>query len=251
MLATRKKAWIVVAASLSLLIALTAAPHWLPGPKGQPRTVNQAVQRILSEGWLSEANRDWILRNPEATVCATLHFSLGMAIRNRFDLWGGNLPLTFSCRRLHPDACSWVIIEALWRKVRQKADPVLIKTLDAQFRRLQVITIKPGGLAKLTIMEGIASIQRQIDQQTPGQPGKLPGKVHLRVVGALNLQATILGFSEDEPDSLSLQRFLDLFAFRNGFRVRNDPPNVELVFRKTSGALAPPVRDDDPKPSAR
>jgi hypothetical protein len=229
-----------------LLTMLATGPYWLPVPRGQPRTVNRAVQRILNKKWLSDADRDWILRNPQADVCVDLHFSLGMAIRNQFGLWSGNLPLTLSCRRLHPDACSEVIIEALCRELREQADPVLVKALDAQFQRLDAIRIDSTGFGKLTLKELIARVQTQMDQQAVEQPGNLSGRIQIKVIGIENLEGSGFRFSWEEHESASLRTFLNRLAFRNGFRIRNDPPNVELVSKGADGVLGPSVTNDVP-----
>ena len=46
-----------------------------------------------------------------------LHFSLGMAIRNAFDLHVPWSKLLASCGVVHPDDASGVIIRALWRRL--------------------------------------------------------------------------------------------------------------------------------------
>ncbi len=82
-----------------------------------PRTVDEAVDRLLLvlsfEGRLSIAT----LRQDELI---DLHFSLGMAVRNAFDLHEpGNKLLAAWGTSIHPDGVSPVFITALWRRLQK------------------------------------------------------------------------------------------------------------------------------------
>ena len=65
-----------------------------------PTTVEEAVQ-IIKNNWISQEDRDWILRNPEDAM-VSLHMSFGMAVRNEFGLWQNNSALRASCGKKHP-----------------------------------------------------------------------------------------------------------------------------------------------------
>ena len=89
--------------------------------KRLPQTVDQAVDRLLSE--LSFKEKTKIANIPKKDL-ACLHFSLGMHIRNKFELWSENKELIESCQLvsgdnyLHPDDASSVIIDNLWKRLQ-------------------------------------------------------------------------------------------------------------------------------------
>ena len=104
-------------------------------PTEQPKTVEEAVQRLVTE--LPKEGRDRISAMTEEKELYELHFGLGMAIRNAMGLWQGNDALLADCRRvaiengqkltpveveglIHPDDASHVILVELWKKVRWK-----------------------------------------------------------------------------------------------------------------------------------
>ena len=89
---------------------------------GWPKTVTEAIKIIWSE--LSDQEKARISRmDDEAWL--SLHFTLGMQIRNRFGLWEGNSMLIEDCERvaglklnhidevMHPDDASTIILQAL------------------------------------------------------------------------------------------------------------------------------------------
>jgi hypothetical protein len=78
-------------------------------------TIDQAVDYLLAE--LSPEDQD-LLREMEADDLWSLHMGLGMAIRNHFKLWQGNDALLAECGSYDPDAASNMIIDALWRRLR-------------------------------------------------------------------------------------------------------------------------------------
>jgi hypothetical protein len=53
-----------------------------------------------------------------------LHLGLGMWIRNNLGLWSENSALLQSARAQNPDDASVVIIEALWRRLREATPKV-------------------------------------------------------------------------------------------------------------------------------
>jgi hypothetical protein len=114
---------------------LVAGVVFLTLPFGQPWTVPSAVRRI--ERNLNQEDRDWILHNPRETVRANLHMSLGLHIRNEFELWRRNWILRASCGRLHPDDCSGVILDALWQSIRRRASTQTLRALDEHFQRVE------------------------------------------------------------------------------------------------------------------
>jgi len=87
-----------------------------------PQTVDEAIDRIASELPLKDKIH---IANMGEQDLASLHVSLGTYIREKFELWSGNAALMKSCRsisgedELHEDDASSVIIEELWKKLRE------------------------------------------------------------------------------------------------------------------------------------
>ena len=86
-----------------------------------PETVDQAVGVLL--GLLPDGDK---AKNPAMSQddLVTLHLGLGMWIRNNLGLWSGNRALLESARAQNPDDASVVIIEALWRRLREETPKV-------------------------------------------------------------------------------------------------------------------------------
>jgi len=79
-----------------------------------PETIDQAVERLMliltgeQKATLAALSEDDLI---------TLHFSLGISIRNAFGLHEPNSPLLAACGVWHPDDASGVIIRELWEKL--------------------------------------------------------------------------------------------------------------------------------------
>jgi hypothetical protein len=92
-----------------------------------PSTLTEAVDRLMSTLTPDELNA--IRHTPEEELIS-LHFSLGMRIRNTFGLWQGNDDLLHSCCAhvndpwlresvLHdPERPSGRMVEALWERLQ-------------------------------------------------------------------------------------------------------------------------------------
>jgi hypothetical protein len=81
----------------------------------QPSTVDEAVDRLLNI--LSAEERLAVASMPQDDLI-NLHFSLGLDIRNAFDLHEQGNVLLAACGTEHPDDASHVIITALWKKLQ-------------------------------------------------------------------------------------------------------------------------------------
>jgi Domain of unknown function (DUF6794) len=79
-----------------------------------PETVDEAVERLMA---VLEDEAKSEIRSMAKEDLIELHFSLGMAIRNAFDLHVPWSKLLASCGVVHPDDASGVIIRALWRRL--------------------------------------------------------------------------------------------------------------------------------------
>ncbi len=90
--------------------------------KKLPQTVAEAGDRLVSELSLRDSSE---IANMQEDDLISLHFSLGMYIREKFDLWAGNTDLMESCRftvgevDLHVDDASSIILTGLWEKLRE------------------------------------------------------------------------------------------------------------------------------------
>jgi hypothetical protein len=93
--------------------------------KEWPGTVDEAAGVVLAT--LSDEDKNQIAGMAEGDLIG-LHFGLGMWIRNNLGLWQGNQALMQSIRQhtpdIHPDDVSMVIIEAVWKRLRELAPKV-------------------------------------------------------------------------------------------------------------------------------
>ena len=80
-----------------------------------PETVDEAVERLMT---VLEDEHKAALAIMQEEDLVDLHFSLGMAIRNAFDLHVPWSKLLASYGVVHPDDTSGVIISELWRALQ-------------------------------------------------------------------------------------------------------------------------------------
>ena len=91
-------------------------------PLNPPKTVDQAVERIISE--LSFKDKSTIANMAEIEL-SMLHKTTGEYIRNAFGLWSGNKDLMTSCcfiakrDKVSEDEASSIIIKELWKRLQQ------------------------------------------------------------------------------------------------------------------------------------
>ena len=85
-----------------------------------PTTVTAAVQRLQKV--VSQKDRATIAAMSEEDL-ASLHFGLGLFIRNNFGLNKGNSELLQATGAWDPDDASGVIIRAFWQSLRNAAAP--------------------------------------------------------------------------------------------------------------------------------
>jgi hypothetical protein len=87
-----------------------------------PKTVEEAVERLI--GKLSLKDRVYIANLSQENLYL-LHLSLKSYVGHELGLLAGNKDLIESCRvvchskGLNPDQCPAVILETLWRKLRE------------------------------------------------------------------------------------------------------------------------------------
>ena len=93
--------------------------------KQWPTTIDEAVGVVIAT--LSDEDKPLIAAMPESELIG-MHFGLGMWVRNNLGLWQGNDALMQSIRKrdpgIHPDDVSMLIIEDVWKRLREMAPKV-------------------------------------------------------------------------------------------------------------------------------
>jgi len=237
-----RRAWAALSAvtllSLGFWVALWLGWPQLGGATSEsgepiPRTVDEAVELLITE--LSPEDVDRILRTPEEHVIGELHLSLGMAIRNRWGLWGGNSPLLLSCGTASAEECSSRILERVWVAVREQADPAFVRGLDCLFSLSESLPVDHQSFYQMRIGEIIDSMQKQIDAglaERAATEGPLCQEaMPIRIVGELDrtcwARADISGTEPDPAGSV-----VHWVAIKNGARLHYEPPALELRFHR-------------------
>lgn len=91
-------------------------------PSKPPKTIDQAVKRLISE--ISLKDKITIANIAEVEL-SVLHTTIGEYIRNQFGLWSGNEDLMASCcfiakrDKVSEDEASSIIIRELWKRLRE------------------------------------------------------------------------------------------------------------------------------------
>jgi len=99
-------------------------------PSKPPKTVNQAVDRLISEISLKDKTT---IANIAEVELSVLHTSIGEYIRNEFGLWSGNKDLMTSCcffakrDKVSEDEASSIIIRELWKRLRESHKLRIVK----------------------------------------------------------------------------------------------------------------------------
>ena len=84
-----------------------------------PETIDEVVERLMS---VLEDEHKAALAIMQEKDLIDLRFSLGMKIRNAFDLHVPWSKLLASCGVAQPDDASGVIIQALWRRLSASSE---------------------------------------------------------------------------------------------------------------------------------
>ena len=183
-----------------------------------PKTIDNAIRLLYSE--LSEADFQFFLSATDDDLIM-LHHGYGMYIRNRFRLWGGNNDLLFACDpvKKHPDNASGVIINKLWKRVRENSDSSLVRNIDLQNSFLINDSIKASNLNGKRVKTIIDSLNYHLST------GKKAGKIStttVKVEDSTTLQDSILSVPNAESRFINLNLALyfidgqfDLFQVRS------------------------------------
>jgi hypothetical protein len=93
--------------------------------KQWPTTLDEAVGVVMAT--LSDEDKAQIAAIPAAELIG-LHFGLGRWVRNNLGLWQGNDALMQAIRKrysyFHPDDVSMLIMEDVWKRLREMAPKV-------------------------------------------------------------------------------------------------------------------------------
>ncbi|MGC8732747.1 MAG: DUF6794 domain-containing protein [Halothiobacillaceae bacterium] len=94
-------------------------------PKQWPATIDEAAGVVIAALPAAQAAKIAAMAESELTH---LHFGLGMWIRNNLGLWQGNDALMQALRErepgMHPDDASTLVIEEVWRRLREMTSKV-------------------------------------------------------------------------------------------------------------------------------
>lgn len=114
------KQWTVTAFAVAFLV--TSGCRSTPidtseYPDDWPTTLEAATADII--GGMSEADKKTVRETKKGDLIL-FHHGWGTGIRNSFGLWQGNKALLKACGGGHPDDASMVIIESVWKTLRQQ-----------------------------------------------------------------------------------------------------------------------------------
>jgi hypothetical protein len=85
-----------------------------------PRSIQAAIDQLVTD---LDAQSVHQLREMSKTDLCSLHFGLGLVIRNGFGLWAGNRELLAECGTGDADVASGVILARLWEYVHAIPPP--------------------------------------------------------------------------------------------------------------------------------
>jgi hypothetical protein len=153
----------------TILICLTVAfGNCGRTTEDRPKTVAQAVDILMAE--MDAESLEWLKFTPRAEVVSTFHFTLGMAVRNQFQLWGGNEELLESCgdRKMHPDEASSVILEALWSRLHADLAPAKAANCERLYQLAKGSQIDVQSLQRQTMEQVAARLEAALKEAGPG-----------------------------------------------------------------------------------
>ncbi len=108
----------LVSVFVGILIAEPRIDREPLGPENWPVTVEGVVDDLLPRLYLAEKLMIFFTKKERMT---SLHFDLGLLIRNRYGLWRGNEKLMLAAcgAPCHPDDASMPIVEAVWQALHR------------------------------------------------------------------------------------------------------------------------------------
>ncbi|MBK1879623.1 lipocalin family protein [Pelagicoccus mobilis] len=179
-----------------------------------PSTLKEATDLLISE--MSEDDKTFVATRAQDDLIM-FHMGWGMGIRNRFGLWAGNKKLLSSCgsRWMHPDSASGVIINSVWKELRNDLDPSYLKDIEEIQALAKTIPVHGPDIAGKTFKE-IADFLAQ----TASDSFLVTFDIHQR-----EGHDTHVIFETFEGEQ-TLAEILSMLSFRFGFRLLYEPGKI-------------------------
>lgn len=147
------------------LLGCSTSGNQVPRDEGErfPVTINEAVDIIV--GGMTDEDKIQILGKSRDDLII-YHHGWGTGIRNEFGLWRGNTALLDDCggSDIHPDACSMIIIEAVWERLRGNYPREELEKIDRINDALSKIRIAPYRHKDSGMIEYISFLNSQIEK---------------------------------------------------------------------------------------
>jgi hypothetical protein len=86
------------------------------GEQDWPVSVEEAVDRLIV--LIDKKDLEVLRSMARRKLVGVTHFGLGMYVRNKFGLWGGNQELLDDTGYVDVDDASVAIVEALWKRLQ-------------------------------------------------------------------------------------------------------------------------------------
>lgn len=202
-------------AGAATLAAAAAATLLIP-PRSWPSSVDGAVTAAMAV--IEDAELKSIAYLGKEDL-ASMHFGLGLWIRNNFGLWGGNWRLMSDCGESHPDSCSGVIIDRLWNRLRSElpgAERAGLELLEEQMARVSPLRLDFHEAGALDVA---AAINDAVARDLPG-----PDRFVVRVDPELAGQR----ISWTDPDESEFPFALTRLGANTSITIRKAPPDLVL-----------------------
>jgi hypothetical protein len=184
----------------------------------RPATVSDAVNVLISQ--LSDEEKHLIARTAESKMW-TFHRGLGQGIRNSFGLWGDNEALLQDCGddNAHPDSCSGVIVEALWKTLRTEIPPDELRSFDALEKELDSVRVPPVTLENVPLTEVVAFLNDVIRDS-----GRTPEQIRLFTAKRAEIEKVSLV----QKREARLWVVLETLELGYGLKIVKRPPEIIL-----------------------
>jgi hypothetical protein len=148
----------------ALTVAGTLAAILLTPPRSWPASVDAAVAVAMDS--LDESDLRSITYMGIDDL-SSMHFGLGMWMRNGFGLWSGNWRLMSDCGETHPDDCSGVIIHRLWNRLRADLPGPERAALERLERQMASVTAMRLDFNDAEVTQIAAAINDAVAGQLP------------------------------------------------------------------------------------
>lgn len=133
------------------------------GKEKYPETVSEAADILIQD--IQDKDKEEIISKTKDDLIM-YHFGWGTGIRNSFGLWKGNTKLLIDCgsEKIHPDDCSMIIIEEVWKKLRASYPKDKLNKIDRINEALNKIIISPYPNKNTGAIEYVKFLNSQIEK---------------------------------------------------------------------------------------